>query len=336
MHVVVSGYKLDLDKQHINTPSNASHRKLAIFKSLYQEENIKTLIINQPVQRIGPYCREIHSVEYCNFLEQSWNIWKQLFSNPNNSDSRDQVKYIQDSIKFYARDSQSAIQSDTSNILLHDVAVVLHASKMISDKTIPYAYALTSLPGHRASQTQYGDNSMINYSALAAKVLLDSTCGDDARITILDLGLRDGLYDMFEKHENISTISIYQEDIEETKTKTKVKPNDNNKKKDFIGTIKFPLPVLSTWIEYEPMLRQAVQLINQQTRTEFVVVAFGADTLYDIDNKKTGFQLFPKDFIKMGEIIKELKYRILFVQEDQPCSCCVGTVVKNFFSSFQF
>lgn len=229
----------------------------------------------------------------------------------------------------YGLDTMSPIGPETWQNTMASAQNTYQAMASIRDGHSSVAYALNTSPGHHATYDTYAGYCFLNNAAFAARCLQHHEA-KTSNVAILDLDYHagDGTSDLLAKDE-ILTVSIHVNPTEEYPDFTGF-PEEDDK-----FNYNFPVHGGATWSDYQKVLKQALDTIRDH-RTEYLIIAFGADTYKDDPDPhpNSRLQLDIIDYLEMGKMIKaelkELSPKILVTQEGGYNLDAVPTIVANF------
>lgn len=189
------------------------------------------------------------------------------------------------------------------------------------------AYALVRPPGHHAERDVFGGFCYFNNASIAAHYL--SRYG---KVALLDVDYHhgNGHQQIFWQRKDVFTLSIHG-------NPTFAYPYfsgfaDEVGEGDGKGyNINFPLKESISGEEYAGILRKALQRIRD-FNPDFLVVSLGFDPA---KGDPTGtWSLTAKDFLRNGQMLGELPFPILFVQEGGYKTRTLGINARSFFTGF--
>jgi acetoin utilization deacetylase AcuC-like enzyme len=280
----------------------------------------------------------IHDPEFVRFLETAYGEWEEKHGpdTPPALPSRWPgrrlrslaTENIEAKLGYYTFDVATPIIGGTWTAARAGVNVALSAAQSIY-KGARAAFALCRPPGHHASSDVYGGYCYLNNAAIAAQWLADQ-------------GLRSAILDVDYHHGN-GTQSIFYKRSDVLFASIHADPNqayphylgfaDETGEGDGEGyNLNLPLPLGTGWDTYEPALRQAIERIRR-FGPDAVVISLGVDT-YEND-PISRFRLTREDFLRMGEVLAELKRPCLFVMEGGYALEDIGEITVNVLQGFE-
>ncbi len=188
-------------------------------------------------------------------------------------------------------------------------------------------YALVRPPGHHAETNVFGGFCYFNSAAIAANYL--SRFG---KIAILDIDYHhgNGQQQIFYHRKDVFTISIHGH----PSFAYPYFSGFADEKGEGYGlqfNVNYPLKENLAENEYSNVLTTALRAIKKYNPL-YLIVCLGLDTA---KGDPTGtWKLSANDFRKNGEIIGQLAYQILFVQEGGYRNRSLGINARNFFEGF--
>ncbi|MBU0650376.1 histone deacetylase family protein [bacterium] len=186
------------------------------------------------------------------------------------------------------------------------------------------AYALIRPPGHHAEKNVFGGFCYLNSTAIAANYL-----SKHGKVAILDIDYHhgNGQQNIFYKRNDVLTISIHGHPGFAYPFFTGfVEESGKGDGKGF--NINFPLPEKVSQEKYIETLKKAINKIVK-FNPEFLVVALGFDT--GRGDPTGSWDLDAKDFEQVGQLIGELPFSTLFVQEGGYRTKTIGNNACGFF-----
>jgi acetoin utilization deacetylase AcuC-like enzyme len=197
------------------------------------------------------------------------------------------------------------------------------AAELIADSTERQVYVLTRPPGHHAERDRCGGYCYFNNAALAAERLARL-----GTVAVLDVDVHhgNGTQHIFYERPDILTVSIHGDPAglypyfsgyaEESGTGPALGCNVN-----------LPLSPGTGATEYRPALAAALDSVGK-FRSEFLVLAFGADT-HEAD-PIGGFKLPTGYYREMGAAVRELGLPVIAIQEGGYNREVIGPCVSEF------
>lgn len=188
-------------------------------------------------------------------------------------------------------------------------------------------YALVRPPGHHAEKEVFGGFCYFNNAAIAANYM-----SDYGRIAILDVDYHhgNGQQQIFYNRKDVLTISIHGH----PSFAFPYFSGFSEEKGDGEGlhfNLNFPLKEKINENEYLPVLTKAIRAVKR-FNPDYLIVCLGLDTA---KGDPTGsWSLTAADFRKNGELLGQLPYQVLFIQEGGYRNRSLGINARNFFEGF--
>lgn len=216
---------------------------------------------------------------------------------------------IDAALGFWCNDTCTPIQSGTWQAVHGSVMTAISGANYLFHSR-KNSFSLCRPPGHHAGRATYGGFCFLNNAAIAAQQLRD--LGMD-RIALLDVDYHhgNGSQDIFYDRDDVLLVSIHADPAfdypyyagfaEECGTGKGIGYNLN-----------LPLPLWTTWGQYQPALQQALDRILA-FKPDGVVISFGADTFNGDPIGK--FRLNSDDFWAIGNMIAGLGMPVLIIME---------------------
>lgn len=232
---------------------------------------------------------------------------------------------------LYADDTITPVGARTFDTILRCADNTLSSvHKLVMEKE--KVYCCNTYPGHHSRKRKYGGYCHVNYSALAAKYLLDST---ESKVVVLDLDYHagNGTEDIFREEPNVMCVSIHADtDIDYPTGYGYDGGGENN-------IINIPMPKGTTIQMYLEKL-EIVSKHIKKFEAKYLVVAFGADTLISDPEVSSlgGFAITVDDYELMGRAVSDIGLPTPIVQEGgynmDPVGGSAAAVVR-FLSGFR-
>jgi acetoin utilization deacetylase AcuC-like enzyme len=279
----------------------------------------------------------VHDPEFVQFLEVAHQRWEAKYGNespaaiPSSFPMRHlrtvPTEDIDAQLGFYTFDTSTPITPGTWTAARAAANVALSAAQGIF-KGANAAFALCRPPGHHAANDLFGGYCYLNNAAIAAQWLLDQ----GMRPAVLDVDYHhgNGTQSIFYRRSDVLFVSIHADP-------KFAYPHylgfaDEAGEGDGEGyNLNLPLPFATDWSGYQPALRAAVEKIRR-FGADAVVVSLGVDT-YEKD-PISKFCLGRDDYLRMGEMLAELKRPCLFVMEGGYAVEDIGEITVNALESF--
>lgn len=218
-------------------------------------------------------------------------------------------------LAWHATDALTPLFEDFSEVLADDAAVCERAAQLVADGTD--AYALTTHPGHHASQEHFGGYCFVNHAVFIARTLRERK---RMRPFVIDV----------DYHGGDGTASLLVADPSVASSKGMAA--DGRGESSAVGFVSLHAPndypflprglewVVevspgATWASYEPLLREA--LSRKPAECDCLVVSLGYDTLKGDPDAREGHRLalIPSDFAKMSAVLREAGLPMCVIQE---------------------
>jgi acetoin utilization deacetylase AcuC-like enzyme/GNAT superfamily N-acetyltransferase len=185
-------------------------------------------------------------------------------------------------------------------------------------------YALVRPPGHHAETNVFGGFCYFNSAAIAANYL--SNYGN---VAILDIDYHhgNGQQQIFYNRNDVLTVSIHGHPSFAYPYFSGF-ADEKGEGNGYLFNLNLPLKEHITIEEYQHNLRHALKTITRY-HPLYLIVCFGLDTAKGDPTGTWG--LAAADFKKNGEIIGQLPYQTLFVQEGGYRNRSLGVNARNFF-----
>jgi len=186
------------------------------------------------------------------------------------------------------------------------------------------SYALVRPPGHHAERRTFGGFCYFNSAAIAAHHL-----SDYGKVAILDIDFHhgNGTQDIFYERSDVLTVSIHGDPRFAYPHFAGFKDEIGSKEGEGFN-LNYPLAEDIDAEKYRRTLAAAIKRIHSFNPT-YLVVSLGLDTAKS-DPTGTWSHTF-EDFSKIGQLIGEMKYHTVIVQEGGYRTQTLGTNAKHFF-----
>jgi acetoin utilization deacetylase AcuC-like enzyme len=240
---------------------------------------------------------------------------------------------------FYCGDFMTPVRDDSFQSAVDAAMVCVRAAELV----IPVnpagpagiVYALVDSPGHHAKYDQYNGYCFFANAVIAAKTMIDGSCGRISCVSILDLDYHagNGTANLVRTHPymvNMQAVSIHASP-ERDYPSFEGYESDN----DAYLVHNICLAPGSTWTEYEIALSDAIDQVIA-CKPGGLVIAFGGDT-YKLDpdaSPAARFALDIPDYRKMGEAIRRRLGGLptVVTQEGGYHMEDIGAIVDSFFA----
>lgn len=186
------------------------------------------------------------------------------------------------------------------------------------------AFALTRPPGHHAGADYCGGYCYLNSAAIAAQAALAAGRG---RVAILDVDYHhgNGTQDIVAGRGDIAFASIHADPAMDYPYFWGHADESGD------NILNLPLPRGTTWTDYQPALRRALDWLGG-FEPELLIVCFGADTF--AGDPISHFAVATDDYAPMARRIAALGLPTLIVMEGGYAVDALGANVAAFLSGF--
>lgn len=224
---------------------------------------------------------------------------------------------------YYCIDTFTPINKNAYLAAKRAVDCVITASQKLLEEH-PLSYALVRPPGHHSEKKVFGGFCYFNNIAVAANFL-----SEFGKVAILDIDYHhgNGQQDIFYHRSDVFTISIHGHPSFAYPYFTGF--DDEKGNGDGTGfNLNYPLPEICTTVVYQETLLKALKKIKA-FRPRFLLVSLG----FDIGKgDPTGTWNFTaSDFYRNGQMIGQLKFPTLVVQEGGYKNVSLGINARHFF-----
>ncbi|KAL1527160.1 hypothetical protein AB1Y20_015840 [Prymnesium parvum] len=196
-------------------------------------------------------------------------------------------------LAWHASDALTPVYEELPRVLAEDAAVCVRAAELCGGADV---YALTTMPGHHASEETYGGYCFLNHAVLVVRLLQEA--GKVPFLVDVDYHAGDGSASFLGPAEMVS--------LHAAEDYPYVSPAQS---------WAIDVPPNADWAAYEPLLRQA--LSRRPSGCDVIVVSLGFDTLAGDPDACDGhkFALQPSDFASMRAVFNETGLPLLVLQE---------------------
>lgn len=274
----------------------------------------------------------VHNPSYADFMRNAWERWTAegnsfdmlpLVSPGRSSVSGREPSALAAQAGWFSTDMLTPITSGSWDAAYHSAQVALTAQELVSNGE-QAAYALCRPPGHHAGAAYSGGFCYLNNAAIAAEALRATGA---SRITILDIDYHhgNGTQDIFFERSDVQFVSLHADPSWEFpfylgfEDETGAGPGEGY-------NLNYPLPKGTDWAAWSEPFEAACNAVDQYG-PDVLLVSLGVDT-FGGDPLST-FRLESSDFRKIGERLKRLNRRTIFIQEG---GYAVGDIGKNVFN----
>ena len=276
------------------------------------------------------YITAIHSKKYveyfkkvCENLPEGKSVYPYVFPLRNASRPPSDLSVL---AGYYCMDTFTPINKNAFLAARRAVNCALTGADLLLEGQTA-SYALIRPPGHHAETNVFGGFCYFNNAAIAANYL--SSYG---RIAILDLDYHhgNGQQQIFYYRKDVFTLSIHgHPSFAYPYFSGFADEKGENYGLNF--NLNFPLKENINVDEYQKVLATAIRAVKKYNPI-YLIVCLGFDTA---KGDPTGtWNLSAGDFRKNGEMIGQLSYPTLFVQEGGYRNRSLGINAKNFFEGF--
>ncbi len=231
-------------------------------------------------------------------------------------------------LESYSFDTYTPIIRGTYKAAFEGASLTFQLAEEISEGKEKYGYALTRPPGHHASKAQMGGYCYFNNAAIAAEVF-----SKKGKVAILDLDFHHGhgTQDIFYHRSDVLYASIHADPLHRfPHIFGFVGEDGTNGAKGF--NVNRPLPLGTTNTQYNQAVLEVLEIIKK-FKPKYLVVSLGLDT--HKDDPIGGFKLTTSNYKKLGQIVKNLNFPTLVVQEGGYNTEVIGDCVVQFLRGLQ-
>jgi len=196
-----------------------------------------------------------------------------------------------------------------------DMGIITTAVDQLLTDSKPDVAPLTTHPGHHAGPNKIANYCVLNNGILAASMIKKNK--PQYKIGLLDIDAHpgDGTLSFVTKNSQLLEryVSLHT-DVEFSNMKTFKGPNHAVVMKRSENAVGRPRQI--PWKEYNQKLQQILKSFRS-SELNVLVVCVGFDTLKDdpIAGHQVGYQLYPAHFQKIGLLLGQEDYQVLFIQE---------------------
>ena len=277
------------------------------------------------------YITAIHSKKYveyfkkvCESLPEGKSVYPYVFPLRNASRPPSDLSVL---AGYYCMDTFTPLNKNAFLAARRAVNCALTGADLLLEGQTA-AYALVRPPGHHAETNVFGGFCYFNSAAIAANYL--SRYG---KIAMLDIDYHhgNGQQQIFYHRKDVYTISIHGHPSFAFPYFTGF-ADEKGEGYGISFNLNFPLKENLETDVYYKVLNHAVRAIKK-FNPQFLIVCLGLDTA---KGDPTGsWKLTAGDFRKNGELIGQLPYQTLFVQEGGYRIRSLGINARNFFEGFR-
>jgi len=263
--------------------------------------------------------RRVHDKGFVEFLRTAWDEWVQthgaydalpLVWHTRGFRAKPPLpEAIDGKLSYYAIDAGTPITAGTWRAVTAAANVAMTGVKLVKagERSV---FALCRPPGHHAGSDFYGGYCFFNNAAIAAQAFRD---GGAKRVAILDVDYHhgNGTQEIFYRRNDILTISIHADPRQEYPFFLGF-ADETGKGKGEGFHLNLPLRWYSAWDAYEGAMQTAIKRLRKFA-PEILVVSLGLDTFKEDPISK--FKLEHEDYLRIGEMIAEVRKPTLFVFE---------------------
>jgi acetoin utilization deacetylase AcuC-like enzyme len=279
----------------------------------------------------------VHDQEYVEFLREAHDLWRATgrpgdalgYTFPLIGRRKLPLERIDARLGAHSIDVVTPVAMGTWESSYWSVQTALTALEEVGSSR-RYAFACCRPPGHHAGRDYMGGYCYLNSAAIAARQAEAMGLGPVALLDI-DYHHGNGSQDIFLNDPAVFFASIHADPV--TDYPFYWGHADERGEGEGAGTtLNIPLPRGTTWNEYSPALRTALDAVADWGAA-MLVVSFGADT-YSGD-PISYFDLQQEDFGRLAAAIAGLRLPTLIVLEGGYEVDALGANVATFLSSFQ-
>ncbi len=227
---------------------------------------------------------------------------------------------------YYCFDTFTPINKNAFIAAKSGVDCALSAADDLISGT-PAVYVLTRPPGHHAEKSLFGGFCYFNNCAIAAERLSKT-----GTVAILDLDYHhgNGQQQIFYGRNDVLTISVHGH----PSFAYPYFSGFDDEKGEGAGlgyNYNFPLPETVSYDSYLKVLLKCKGII-EKFKPDFLIVPLGLDTAKNDPTGSWGFTY--ENFFTTGNVLGNMKYPVLFIQEGGYKTNTLGYYAKNFFDGF--
>ena len=232
-------------------------------------------------------------------------------------------KDIELQVGYYCLDTFTPLNSNAYLAARGAVDCAVTAANAVLDGA-HISYALVRPPGHHAERRTFGGFCYFNSAAIAAHHL-----SDFGKVAVLDIDFHhgNGTQDIFYERSDVLTVSIHGDPHFAYPHFAGFKDETGSKGGEGFN-INYPLAEHIDAEKYRRTLANAIKQIKSFDPA-YLVLSLGLDTAKS-DPTGTWSHNF-KDFFKIGEMIGDMKYHTVVVQEGGYRTQTLGTNSRYFF-----
>jgi acetoin utilization deacetylase AcuC-like enzyme len=232
-------------------------------------------------------------------------------------------KDIELQVGYYCLDTFTPLNSNAYLAARGAVDCAVTAANAVLDGA-HISYALVRPPGHHAERRTFGGFCYFNSAAIAAHHL-----SNYGKVAVLDIDFHhgNGTQDIFYERSDVLTVSIHGDPRFAYPHFAGFKDETGSKEGEGFN-INYPLAEHIDADKYRRTLAAAIKRIKSFDPA-YLVVSLGLDTAKS-DPTGTWNHTY-KDFFKIGQLIGEMKYHTVVIQEGGYRTQTLGTNAKYYF-----
>ncbi len=279
----------------------------------------------------------IHKPDFVSFLRTAWDRWVAAHGTYDALPlswlapgmRRIAPTTIDGQMGYYSFDAGTPITAGTWRAITASANVALTAQALVAAGE-PAAFALCRPPGHHAGSGFYGGYCFLNNAAVAAQAFRDNGA---TKVAVLDVDYHhgNGTQEIFYARNDVLFASIHADPRQEYPFFLGY-ADETGEDRGAGCNLNLPLAWGSDWATYQPALETALTRIHE-FGADALVVSLGVDTFEG--DPISRFKLRHEDFLRMGELIANLKLPTLFVMEGGYAVEALGINVVNVLTGFE-
>lgn len=227
---------------------------------------------------------------------------------------------------YFITDTYAPLTSGTYTSAVSAVNTALTGAKLVLGGQ-SVAYALCRPPGHHASIHSMGGYCYFNNTAIAANYL-----ASHGRVAILDIDYHhgNGTQEVFYDTDEVLYVSIHARPQSSYPYISGYR-NERGRGKGFGFNINYPLDNEIEFSQYIEVLESTINDV-ENFAPDFLIISAGFDTY--INDPIGGLGLSLDNFCEIGQLLSNLNYPTLIIQEGGYDLDALGQISVNFLRSF--